>query len=157
MPEIDRDHYVVSKCSITDEECYGGCNVCQTAISQLNRDEEYEESYYIIDKINTILGQSYMSNRNLTVGKAELSDLEIMKKILKMPQKLIEKKYVSNEFMENHYPEWIKTTKILGITEQPEKMIYTKNYPMILIMSDYLYIVAPRLVDENIKPNTPEL
>ncbi len=146
MSEIDRDEYVVTKCSITDEECYGGCNNCQTAISQCNRDEEEEKTEYIIDLPKTMSGIVYLSNHYYTVGKVELSDLEGMKKVLKMPQELIEKKYVSNEFMENHYPEWIRTTEILGITEQPEKVIYARNYPMILIMSDCLYMVAPRLI-----------
>lgn len=147
MSEIDREEYVVTKCSITDEECYGGCNNCQTAISQCNKDEEDEKSGYTIEVPKSYSGVNYLSNHYCTVGKAELPDLESIKKILKMPQELIEKKYVSNEFMETHYPEWIKTTKILGITEQPEKMIYARNYPMILIMSDCLYMVAPRLFD----------
>ncbi len=147
MSEIDREEYVVSKCSINDDECYGGCTTCQTAISQCNRDEEDKEAGYVIDVPKSLSGVNYLSNCYCTVGKAELSDLEGMKKVLKMPQELIEKKYVSNEFVENHYPEWIKTIKILGITEQPEKVIYARNYPMILIFSDCLYMVAPRLFD----------
>lgn len=147
MSEISQNEYVVSKYSITDYECDGGCTDCDRAENMKQDEKAEEDSVYIIDLPKTLYGVNYLSNHNYTVGKAELSDLEGMKKVLKMPQELIEKKYVSNEFMENHYPEWIRTTEILGITEQPEKVIYARNYPMILIMSDCLYMVAPRLFD----------
>ncbi len=145
MSEISENEYVISKCSITDNECNGGCASCDTA-KDLKEDEKAEEdSRYIIDLPRVCLNSNYLSNHNYTVGRAELSNLEDIKKWLKMPPELIEKKCVSKEFMEDHYPEWIKTVEVCGITEQPEKLIYARNYPMILIMSDCLYMVAPKV------------
>lgn len=149
MSEISYKEYVISACSITNEECEGGCDNCDTAKSRLIKDEEEENPQYIIDKCYSLSGRDFLSNSRYTVGKAELSDLEFLKKALKMPAELIEKKYLSKEFMEDHYPEWIKTTRILGITEQPEKMIYAKDFCMILVFSDCLYMVAPKLTEES--------
>ncbi len=144
MLEIDEKEYVIQTCSITDCECSGGCDNCETALSQQEEEVKDEMSAYTIDLVSISGYPSFISNRKNTVGRAELSDLNNVKKFLRMPWELIEKKYISNVFMEEHYPEWVKTTKILGITEQPEKMIYAVNHPMILIFSDCLYMVAPK-------------
>ncbi len=148
MLEISQDEYVISACSITNEKCNGGCNNCNTATSREIKDKEEENKQYIINMPYHLSGNDFLSNSRGTVGKAELGDLKFLKKALKMPTELIERKYVSREFMETHYPEWIKTTELLGITEQPEKMIYAKNCCMILVFNDCLYTVAPVLVED---------
>lgn len=149
MSEISYEEYVISACSITNEECEGGCNNCDTAKSRLIKDEEEECLRYIIDNHYTFSGKDFLSNSRYTVGKAELSDLEFLKKAFKMPSELIERKYVSSKFMEDHYSEWVRTAEILNITEQPEKMIYAKDFCMILVFSDCLYMVAPKLTEES--------
>lgn len=134
-------------CTITDSECYkSDCDGCSTADRQKDVDEEERINTFNFGKESKINGHIYQCNYRYTIMKFTLDRLPEVITDLKLANP-IEISSIDDEYLEEHYTEWVETKKLHGITEIPHHYVFDDDkHPLIIIFQEIGYAVAPRLM-----------
>lgn len=133
-------------CIINDRDCddTNTCDDCYIAIEERQREQEELNLRYNFDLSVNLGNRRYFGNRNRTVIKAEINDLEYIKKIIDLqnPKEISRSYYLWD--VARYYPEWEKTKEILKITNIPDKYLFEKDKPLIVFFGNIIYVIAPR-------------
>lgn len=147
------NEYKEIKCSINDKECYEMSNCDDCDIPQKERDFEIREieSSYQFNFTAKFDGNVFKRNGRNTVLKAEISNIDILKKYMRVTSESApydRTKYLWD--IAKHYPEWEKTKEFLKIEGNPDKIIYEHEKPLFVFYGNEIYIIAPNIEESNV-------
>jgi len=140
MPE----NYKMISCIIDNRDCddTNTCEDCHVAIEEVKREQIEENSQYLLTNSIKLGNRGYRGNKKYTVVKVDVDDIEYLKQYLYInkPEEISPEKYLLNVAS---YPEWEKTKEVLKITENPDKILFEKDKPLIVFFGKEIYIIAP--------------
>ena len=130
-------------CTITNEDCYASsCEGCRTALRETERLEEESKARYEFTKTAKLKGHEYNCNENLTVTRIPPENIQQAISDFKIDP-YIEYNEIDDEYLKDHYPEWLKTREIHKFPS-PEKYLLGDGFtPLVVMFKNFAYVVAP--------------
>ena len=121
-------------CSVSKLDCVNeNCEECPTYTNNLVLSDEIE-----------IKRKIYKVNKNQTVMKGKTEDISIL--VNHFGIEITEKQISQPDNIDNYYPEWIETKKILQLND-PEYYIHEHTKPLIVAYENgEIYCIAPLIV-----------